>query len=355
MRLRQQILDLIMAPYEPIAQWFYDRSRPSRVKVFPGQVKFGEKVALVLLFQPKGVAGSVDLLCKRLIESSYSPFLVSNTDLSDMDLARLRSISSGVMIRPNFGYDFGGYRDGVWYLCERNVHPERLILMNDSVWYPAKIQDEFIELMEALSGHFCGALMAEDRRSRRNSGRGRAVFLSSFWLMFDRVALESSALQAFWKNYRCSNSKRQTIRRGERGLSARMVRAGFQPMAVFDRRSLDQMIDDLPDAAVFDVLKQLALVDEELCCRRIRLESTYDGSTTWLKSAREFLTCATDGQNFLSTAPLLCLSSQRVAYIKKSRDVQNSEALRVLGAALDSGKLQLSSVVAQEISAVANR
>jgi hypothetical protein len=349
-RVSQQLRDLIALPLEPIRQAAYDRRRMHVVRVHEGDCLGSDKVALLLIYQPSGLAQSVIRTCERLIHAGYAPLLVSNAPLDDSVLQRLRVVTWRVLVRPNFGYDFGGYRDGWWYLQRTQKPLDRLIVMNDSVWYPIQTDDQFIEDMEKLGGGFTGALLAEDRRSRQSKGIGRKPFISSFWLMFDRSVIESTAFRSFWEHYLCSNSKVRTIVRGERGLSAAMESAGYAPVAMFDRQKLDGLIAGLSRVDLMVALRQLVVLDSMQTKKIQRLLCEIKPDDTWEIQARECLLDATDGQNFLSSAPLLCLKSTFMAYIKKSKDPHNVAALHAFMAAMASGELRLVPEVAEELS-----
>lgn len=349
-RVSQQLRDLIARPLEPIRQAAYDRRRMHTVRVHNGDCQFSEKVVLLLVYQPSGLAQSVIRTCDRFIRAGYAPLLVSNAPLKHSELQELRSVTWRILVRPNFGYDFGGYRDGWWYLQRSQLPLERLVVMNDSVWYPIRSGDTFIEDMEKLGGGFAGALLAADRRSKQLKGIGRKPFISSFWLMFDRSVIESSAFRSFWDHYLCSNSKAQTILRGERGLSAAMESAGYLPVAMFDRQKLDRLIAALPSVDLISALRYLVVLDSRQTKNIQRLLGEIKHDHAWEVRARECLLDATNGQNFLSAAPMFCLKTPFVEYIKKSKDPHNAAALRALFAATVSGELRLAPEVAEELA-----
>ena len=82
--------------------------------------------------------------------------------------------------RPNFGYDFGGYKDAFLYIIENNLSVERLILLNDSTWFPISSEKDLIRQMEQSNTDFTGALEVDDGRYLR----GKNNFYASFFLMF---------------------------------------------------------------------------------------------------------------------------------------------------------------------------
>lgn len=328
----------------------HDQLRPETVRIRVGKVSSQPKVAVLLIFQPGGVPPTVELTCRHLVSKGYAPLVVSNSPLSPADCLVLLPWCWHLMERPNFGYDFGGYRDALWWLEPQRENLQRLLILNDSVWFPAFDGEQLIERLEMSQNDVTGALAAEDRRSRKEAGKARPLFLSSFMLMVSLKVLRSDHFWHFWRNYRCSDSKHRTIRLGERGFSVSMSQQGsFSIGAVHDRAQLDALIAVADEQLTYEWLTGLVTLDHALEKRRQVLLGQAARDEDWLRSARALMFAFTDGQNFLSTAPLLCLQALGLAVVKKSRDAQNVEALHTILARANSGRLTLLPGVRQEI------
>ncbi len=111
-RLGQQLRAIPEAVWEPFARRAHDAALDRGFPITEGTLQPGTKLALVLCWQPRGLAGSFFNLLDHLVASGYTPFVVSNAAFSDADRQALRSRIWRAVERPNFGYDFGGYRDG---------------------------------------------------------------------------------------------------------------------------------------------------------------------------------------------------------------------------------------------------
>ncbi len=111
---------------------YYDRFMAKRSKVHVGALPMSRRIGLYLIFPQNGLLRSHLRALDHLIDNGYAPLVVSNLPLGEADLSLLKSRSFRVIERVNFGYDFGGYRDGILSLAKDFPRLERLVLLNDS-------------------------------------------------------------------------------------------------------------------------------------------------------------------------------------------------------------------------------
>lgn len=354
-RLGQQLRAVAELIYEPFLRWRYDRKRAQHLKVTPGHMQASGKVAVYLIFQPRGLADSSLMTCRHLGQGGYAPLVVSNAALGESDRSRLQAVSWKIVERPNFGYDFGGYRDGVWLLQQCNVRLESLILMNDSIWFPALEDDQTIATMEAMSSDFKGVLKlgtGEGAVLRR----GREPFLSSFFLMFSAKALTSKTFTDFWQDYRNTSNKYKTIRRGERRLSYVMREAGFEGESLFDRTALDLYLIRADHSTLRYVLDELVSMDKNISKEIKDLILEYDLKISNEKffmeeKIRKLIFKATTTSNVFSTIPTVLLQDFSLPFIKKSQDPWNIKGLEKINQCIKShpGRIKISNQVSEEI------
>lgn len=330
-RIRLQLQAIPEFFYEPLLRWWHDRQRPNRLKVTEGHASAARKVAVYLLFQPRGVAESTVHTCQHLVANGYAPLIVSNAPLSAADRERLRGTSWRVVERPNFGYDFGGYRDGIWLLSQWHIQPQTLILMNDSVWFPVTENDRTIAQMEDMPAEFRGILkLGTDQES--SLPRARQPFLGSFFLMFSARALQCSEFTGFWQTYRNTSNKYKTIRRGERRISYVMREAGFDAAAVFERSHFEQWLQGSTPATLRQVLDELvtlnpqtqAFIDAAAAAFDAKSPDQQARSTPML---RDVILRATAKSNLFASAPVTMLRDLNLPFVKKSPNPWNWKAL----------------------------
>lgn len=331
-RLKQQLRAVPEFFYEPLLRWWHDHARTRRIQVREGMLPAKAKVAIYLLFQPAGVAKSSIETCRHLIDKGYAPLAISNAALSDEDRRRLSEVCWRVVERPNFGYDFGGYRDGIWLLGQWRLEPQTLILMNDSVWFPVMEGDRTIEAMESMPEGFRGILKLGTAQGSV-WGRRRDPFLGSFFLMFSAQAVASAAFGNFWRHYRNTSNKYKTIRRGERRLSYAMREAGFEGASVFDGAAFDSWLAQAPTAKLRQLLDELVTLNSEIGASIERAASAFDacdanGREGMKATLRDVILQATAKSNLFSSAPLTMLREFRLPFVKKAMDPWNLQALR---------------------------
>ena len=160
--LRQQIQSLPERLIGAARQRRLDARFPSDYRVLNGAAPLTAKVAIFLVYQPKGMAASVLATCRHLTKRGYAVLLVANSPVSPEDQRAMGACVWRFVERPNFGYDFGGYRDGIRFLWHWSVSPEHLIILNDSVWFPLSENETMLTAMERSPAGFVGALRHVD-------------------------------------------------------------------------------------------------------------------------------------------------------------------------------------------------
>ncbi|WP_291011751.1 rhamnan synthesis F family protein [Hydrogenophaga sp.] len=340
-RIRQQLRGIPEFFSEPAQRRQHDAQRSVLLEPQHGDVAKRKKIALLLVYQPQGVADSTRWTCEHLVAKGYSPLIISNAPLSAADRQMLAPWVWRMAERPNFGYDFGGYRDGIWLLQQWQIAPETLIVLNDSIWFPLTGNETLIDCMEGSSADFVGALQLDPLRQVEGIPRKKRPFFGSFFLMFKRNAWEHSAFRMFWSGYENTSNKYKTIRRGERGLSHALMDAGVSYEAIYTRSGLDAYLGRQSNHALVRVLQQLVTIDERLETQIADAVIQFDSSPEWRNRALELAMAATEKQNILATAPIASLSVFAVPYLKKSRDWNNLKALYKVRDAMLEGSLPI--------------
>ncbi|MES2334156.1 MAG: rhamnan synthesis F family protein [Pseudomonadota bacterium] len=243
-RIIEKVRELPRRLIEPVLRWNYDRTRWSRIEVNDAENASTEKICVLLVYQPNEFAKSLLETCRFMTAKGYAVLVVANGGLLAHDRATLQKAVWRVMERPNFGYDFGGYRDAIHFLMREEIDPCFLLLMNDSIWFPMNRQSSAIEQLEASKFDLTGLFLhvpsrnefaKEERRSLLR--RKLAPHIESYVTMIPRHTYGSEAFRSFWRNYPQTNSKTLTIRRGEIGFSKAIAAVGMR-VGGLSRRSL---------------------------------------------------------------------------------------------------------------------
>ncbi len=234
---------ILQAPWEAWVRHRHDRDFQASVRITEGTAPASAKAAVLLIYQPQGLAASTRLTCAHLAAHGYATILTSNLPLTEAARESLRPHVWRILERPNLGYDFGGYRDGLRLARETLPALEAALVMNDSIWWPVFPGDRTLEALEASGTDVMGLFRTPFRDRRRT--RPRPPFIHSYFYWFGPRALASPAFRRFWQGYRVSSFKFNAIRRGEMRLTGAMAGAGLSVGSLYD---LDTILARLAEA-----------------------------------------------------------------------------------------------------------
>ncbi len=251
---------------DPPRQFLYDRMAGSLLEITEGEHALTPRVAVFVLFQPKGLAASTLFTLDHLIANDWSPVVISNAPLSERDRAEVARRAAKVIERPNVGYDFGAYREGIRFLDRIGHSPDRLILMNDSTWFPLREGDDTLARMEASGADMVGHIYKVEASEKR----GRDHVESHLW-MFNSRTLSNPVFAEFWRRYLMANSRESTVARGEKGLSQALMKAGLSVAGLLSRETLISMLQKEDDDRLLQTIGELVHHDAkaQAFCRAI--------------------------------------------------------------------------------------
>lgn len=299
----------------PARQRRLDARFPTDCHVQDGDRPMAGKVAIFLVFQPGGLTESCRQTCQHLTDSGYAVLLVANHVLRDADVLRLRPAVWRFVQRSNFGYDFGGYRDGIRLLQHWGTDPEQVVMLNDSIWYPVVPHDTLMPAMEASPASFTGAFRFVDVPGADAEHAG--IFLSYFF-HFKRSLWQAEAFRRYWDDYICSSNKVLTVKRGERGFSRTLMGAGMPSEGIHSRDRLMACLRELPDAELRKVLDYAAYTDEPLQRAGLVLLAESPDAPAWRERTLAHLQAAVERRNPLSTLVYAGIRWLGVPYLKKN-------------------------------------
>lgn len=274
-----QLRSAILYPFDSFSKWRHDTFFQSRITLTQGNRAATQKFAILLIYQPKGLAGSTLLTCQHLIANGYAVLLVSNTPLSKGAREKLMPLTWRILERPNLGYDFGGYRDGIRILREAGVDMRALVVVNDSIWWPLCANDTALQQMEQLGVDFSGMILRP--ASKRKKAINRGPHLQSYFFWFGPKTLASSAFKAFWQDYKLSSFKYNAIRRGELRLTQAMLEAGLTMAPLFAFETLMEKLATMPDDYLCKVLYFGAYKHTQMAQTAAQLQDAVTKDASW--------------------------------------------------------------------------
>ncbi|MGI3183772.1 rhamnan synthesis F family protein [Nioella aestuarii] len=224
-------------------------ANPDNVTVSEGALEFGQDVAIVLIYQPDGLLPSLQLTLDHLIENGVTPVVVSNHPVSASDRALLNGRCALIVERPNIGYDFGGYRDGILTLKRLGVQVERLIVMNDSTWIPIRPESRFIETALNAPEDVYGIFF--NTKNKKVSHR----HLQSYFYRFGPAILRDERFWDFWRRMPLYGQKWLVVRRLEVRVSGTMSALGYSIGSFINPDDILAALEKLSDSEVLDVAR----------------------------------------------------------------------------------------------------
>lgn len=303
--------------YDPYFQRQYDRDWQTKIQVQSGDVPLGEKICLFLIFQPGKLRASTLETCAHLIENGYAPLVISNSSLSEPDAEQLKPICWKIVVRPNIGYDFGGYRDGLRFMQSVAVHPSRLMILNDSIWFPSWAKETLIAEMEAENADLVGALYQEGDITLSKKSSRRTGFIESFFYLVNDTCLQSLSFKTFWQNYRLSNLKYNAVYDGERQFSTQMKEAGLKVSSIVSRSRFLADVARQDPAFIRQVLRYSAYTNADFSGACQTILKGYDGSQEWKKTALAHIEKVSAKHHFHSSFCVATMTLLGASFLKK--------------------------------------
>lgn len=314
--LRQQIQAIPERLIGRARQRRLDSKFPDVFRVLNGIAPLGNKVAIFLVYQPRGMSASVIATCRHLTQRGYAVLLVANSPVSSKDQDALDSWVWRFVERPNFGYDFGGYRDGLHLLWHWSVSPDCLIILNDSVWFPLSSGETMLQSMEDSDAKFVGALRHVEHPGIDAAHAG--IFLSYFFLI-KRPVLTSTVFVDYWNHYVSTSNKYLTVRRGERGFSRTLFATGIPSEGIYSRDRFVRAVEQQSSVFLRQTLVYGAYTDGDLERQRDELLGQHATSDAWREQALEHIRAVVAKRNFHSS---FCYASIRllgIPLLKKNK------------------------------------
>jgi lipopolysaccharide biosynthesis protein len=152
--------------------------------------------------------------------------LVSNSpEFPESHIQRALPHCGLVAWRRNRGYDFGAYRDGLLLAPDYDAL-NSLIFVNDSIYGPFQPLAPLLDRARAEDADVWGMTDSWDTRWH----------LQSYFLLFQRAALQNDRVKKLWQRWRHVQSKSWIINKLEIGLTGQLQQFGLQCAALFPYR-----------------------------------------------------------------------------------------------------------------------
>jgi len=310
----------------------YDQRKDDLISVSQGAQMMQARVAVFLLYQPRGILSSTLQTCRHLTRNGFAVVVVSNAPLSGSDRTCLLAETYQVIERPNFGYDFGGYRDGILHVLHINLYPKTLLVLNDSVWFPLRTDCDFLDRVKSQTADVYGPVYSKGH-------------LQSYMYAFQGDLVQSAFFRDLWQNLYMSNNKAAVVRRCEMRISADIKAAGFTMSWFLSSEDVLKALRRLPDDELAEVIRHDQQSDNSLSRAFVGFQHDIPG---WAEQALELYSSTLDQRYIMKDHPLILTRDLHLPLLKKDRAPQYALQRR----ALISSRLLLAALdetVAEEI------
>ncbi|OWY08446.1 hypothetical protein B6V72_18555 [Thioclava sp. F34-6] len=301
----RNVLDLSLASFR---QRQTDRSG---TKVHTGEALLHRDGAVLLLYPAQGVPAYYIEMLAYLNNRGISPVVVSQLPLLNTDRMRLLAEAYLVIERPNYGYDFGGYRAGVLEILDQGLTFENLFILNDSIWFPLFACCDLIETARDDHSDLYGIYMNERPKTPQRS------HLQSYFYRFGPKLTRSADFREFWRRLQTYNNKDLTIRRIEMRLTHWFASHGYSI-------GYRYCFEDVKEAmARLSVAERYALADYQILIgekysKQIKSRvaaRAYDDDAIFLKDMEQGIL----GRYFMILHPALLLERMRCPVLKRDK------------------------------------
>ncbi len=307
-RLFAQINQIPWLMFSSTIRKTYDKRTERLVRFIKGEQAFGDNVAIFLIFQPKGVERSTFVTLKHLIANGFTPIVVSNARLDEQDIERLKKFTQTIIQRPNFGYDFGGYRQGMMYVLEQKLDLDNILVLNDSIWFPIKPNCEFLAEVKSQNIDLYGMVINNQYKlSKRHH-------VQSYFFNFKRTVIESEDFSKYWINLFLSNNKNAVIRQCEIKMTDYFRSRGFSIGAKYSVDDIYKVLPSLSPSELERIVEYQATVDPKRKSVINRCLHDLGRAANDYLIQNRFL-----GKYLLIAHPLVLLKSLQCPAIKKDR------------------------------------
>ncbi|WP_455851544.1 rhamnan synthesis F family protein [Pantoea endophytica] len=169
----------------------------------------GGKVMLLALYEKTSLRDDVIQLLQEAKKNNIFIIAVNTLKLSEESYPQ--GLIDVYIERDNYGRDFGSYKAGMSYFFENEVHEtcDRLLIINDSVFYSRKGLGEFVKSLFNTEVEVLGA----------TENSAHAHHLGSFCISVAGKIAKNKKFKKFWDEYKSSNVRPLVIKRGEFALS----------------------------------------------------------------------------------------------------------------------------------------
>ena len=199
--------------------------------ILVSETKVSRKIVIFAIYEKETIRDDIKKALEELSELDASIILVNTRKLSQKNRDEISKLVWTYIERPNYGRDFGSYKDGFLWLYKNQkqiyLDAERLFFLNDSVFFSRMYLQEFFTKLLSSSRPVLGATVNYHDQPH----------VGSFCISFGSSVFKNVKFIRYWKRYHKTDLRTRTIKYGELGLgklSSRLSAAEPPLSAIFN-------------------------------------------------------------------------------------------------------------------------
>jgi len=184
------------------------------------------KALIVAHFHEKGILRNDTINLINLAKNSFKKIIVISTNLKRKELNKIDK-SVKVIIRPNIGYDFYSYREGIIYLLKNELDLFKKIYLMNTSFLCLNIK---IFLKRILSASINNKVFVGITKSYEIHEH-----IQSYLLIIDKKLFLNSTFIYWFKKMKPINKRQNVIEKYELGLSKLILDMSFSISSLFKK------------------------------------------------------------------------------------------------------------------------
>jgi len=160
---------------------------------------------------------------------------ISNSQIPQQKYNEIKKYANKIIERPNKGFDFGAWRDGLLSEGWDNLYKyDSITLMNDTCFGPLFPMVEVYKKMEKMQTDFWGITSHKETKNGMPGSNGPIPeHIQSYFIVYNKNVVCSDEFKNFWSFVKDYEDVEQVIQNYETQLTRILQKAGFQYSVYF--------------------------------------------------------------------------------------------------------------------------
>ena len=196
---------------------------------------------------------------KELSKIADILFISTAEGLEESSLETISPYCKDIIVKKNYGYDFGSWKTGLNYLGDTIDMYKTLILCNDSAFGPLVPLEN---IFQQMNGYDLWTM---------SDNMEISYHLQSYFMVYSKKAFNATVFKHFWNNFKIYRDKQTLIEHNEIGYSQQLINSGLKYGAYYSVKEHQNYVnvlqyywDDLVTKHQFPFIKKEVLTTNPL-------------------------------------------------------------------------------------------